>query len=667
VIQLYPHQQKALDETIEAIDNGNKMIISYLVPSFGKTFYSLFLAMHYNTKKVIIAMNMSPLIDQFVSEAKSLNLPITVLKSNHEINYDPNARIVIGMEQTIAARLDNELKDMSVDIYIRDEIHNGFHGDRLAKIKAHLDPDVVVGMSGTPWNQYGYGFPNVDKTVYGPTIKWMTDQGYLSKLTYLIPGWTLRKKLGNKFSGEYSQDDLEEHYTDTFQNRVIDNFMNNNFFEGMNTKSVWFCSSVKMAEEYAAKLQSLGYPAFTYHGKMKQRDRDIIMDAYRSNTPMKVDKDINLFNYSEPVEEVIPLALVSVQTLTTGFSVKDIEVGVYTSSTSVLSKHHQSLARLIRKPDHQIVKYFMDFGRNVERLGTVEDHYDPPPYDADFSELKEKIEALRMEHLGVICDNDDEIYAIDRNVYESELNNIISDTRKFSEMSTDDLKKQFEVTKDISTAIAIGLTFMKLVHGQQMKNKWGKDDIGYYAISFDKERNVEVEKPVVGWYNPKSLQWISEPAEKLFARFSHDKRLLKKWFKSYKTRIRNIVNDRKNIYQIRFYAEKLLDDEIENIGTDNYFYIHHVSECGMIYKYELPESAYDGELEKVTPEQYREYVLNNKYDTSLTVEDNLKQLIDASSDDDDYDNPFADDYEVEYVDVMQLDNLDDLDDSQIPF
>jgi hypothetical protein len=145
----------------------------------------------------------------------------------------------------------------------------------------------------------------------------------------------------------------------------------------------------------------------------------------------------------------------------------------------------------------------------------------------------------------------------------------------------DELADAFEVETNISNIIAIGLTFMDKVHCEPMNNKWGKPDRGYISLSYDKEAKEQVGKPCVGWYNTKTLGWISELAEDLFDRYKDDTYQIKRWVKSYKTKIRNVVNNKANIFTIRFFADFLEEkykDEIESILLIKQIKIEHDDE-----------------------------------------------------------------------------------------
>jgi superfamily II DNA or RNA helicase len=183
--------------------------------------------------------------------------------------------------------------------------------------------------------------------------------------------------------------------------------MNNKHFDGGSCKSIWFCSSVDMAKKYENELQKQGVIAFAYHGRMKKDLSEKIMHSFKTNEPVLLDKDINLFNYHEAHEPVTVKALISINKLAVGFSVTDVQVAVRTSSTAILSRHLQIDGRVIRKHDGKEFGYIMDVGQNVMRLGLITDEYEPLPYDSKIKTIKHDIKTkLAMPYLKIL---DDEI------------------------------------------------------------------------------------------------------------------------------------------------------------------------------------------------------------------------------------------------------------------
>jgi hypothetical protein len=160
--------------------------------------------------------------------------------------------------------------------------------------------------------------------------------------------------------------------------------------------------------------------------------------------------------------------------------------------------------------------------------------------------------------------------------------------------------------------IAIGLTFMDKVHCEPMINKWGKDDRGYITMSYDKTLGKEVEKKIVGFYNPKTLEWIAEPFIKLIEENKDNKILIDKWTKSMKTKIRSVVNKRLNVFTLRFFPDFLVKKKLEIELLDGWFYLDHDNKIGYIY-----DRAMDVDYESVSFTEY--YKMKDEYDLSLTI------------------------------------------------
>jgi superfamily II DNA or RNA helicase len=128
-----------------------------------------------------------------------------------------------------------------------------------------------------------------------------------------------------------------------------------NQMDAKNKKTLVFASTIETCDKIEQALQSEGYDAIAYHSKKSKKESTRILNAFRSNSLYtgsdKQLQDKSLLDTLEPDESNQPKpikCLISVARLTTGFSVKDIDLGVFISPTKVRSKYIQSSGRLCR-------------------------------------------------------------------------------------------------------------------------------------------------------------------------------------------------------------------------------------------------------------------------------------------------------------------------------
>jgi len=272
------------------------------------------------------------------------------------------------------------------------------------------------------------------------------------------------------------------------------------------------------------------------------------------------------------------------------------------------------------------VGFILDCGQNVKRLGLITDEFNPLSYDSDTKQIRQSLKQIAMPHLSL---SEDTIIEANRESYDKAISDVLSDPRKYSEMNAKELSKIFDIEEDISSLIAIGMAFMLVVHCEPMTNKWGQDDFGYMAESYDKEKNKKVFKKVVGFYNASSLKWMTKEAVELFDNYKDRPELIDKFTKSFRTKIRSIVNGKKSIYAIKFFAEflekELLADEGEEIVfTDNkeyiypkedlFYYVYRTLSYGIVSHRDLSEEIKGGE----EVESYEDYVKLGKTGIDLS-------------------------------------------------
>jgi len=607
--KLRDYQKNVIDDVLGELMFGEPKVLVNGVTSSGKSAMMCGLAMAH-TDTVIISISISDLIDQFVEQFKVMNFTdFTVIKSGHNIEFDKTKRVIISMDNTLVARL-SDFTDLRCSMLISEEAHLRIYGERMRTIRSLLQPEYEVGFTGTPFNSSGFKMKDFN-TVFTPvTTMELTESGILSRLRYLVPAWSNQIELRQKYSSEYTQEDLAAQNTKEFRLKVVNDFMSNNFFVGKDVKSVWFCNGVESAEEYAKLLQAEGYDAYAFHGKMKKDVREAIMESYRTNEPIKLDRDINLFNYldkNKPMPTV--RALVSINTLTVGFSVDDIQVGVRTSSTSILNRHIQVDSRLIR--GHVSKKdtgaFVMDFGQNVKRLGTIYDDYEPPNYteDSKYVEVKNAIAKISYPHLNVILKDENKIYEVNREIYNTAVRNARNVNKRISEMTEDELVDKWIVEEDFDEIV---LTYFGLMV------KWYGN--GYEYDAYNKDTKKTYKKTVKPFYSSNSIDFFSKGWIDAFQRYPEFK---EQWTKAFKTRCRTVLREGSNVWTPAFFHEFLIKKELESIPLPAYFYIHDESESGFILNHDIG-SDYGGQIVNlVSYELYMDFLFKNKYDCDIKL------------------------------------------------
>ncbi len=609
-MKLRQYQREAVDQILSDIEfDGLEMVCLDAFVSYGKSLTICQLSIEMRGR-VVILINYSALIDQFVETFKQIGYTdFTVMKAGHEMTFDKEKKIAIVQSHTLFNRLDKH-GDMRADYMIVDEAHTYMHGDMFKSIKSRLKPMSVIGMTGTPYDAYGRELKGVENTISTISVENLIEDKYIVDVVQLVPKWTSEISLSGiaKNGNDYSQNELDTVFgTSAYINKVCDTFdslkeTDNIDFNPKEDKSIWFCTTTETCDNFAKELQSRGYNIFSYHTRTPKKLKDKLMHSFRTNEPMQIEDEVNLFNYQDGIKTVDVHGLISIQSLSIGFSVSDIKLCVMTSLSLKRSLTVQQTGRVARAYPGKEIAYMLDCGLRTKHHGIVMQTYEPAKEDSSPKELNSHKKSYSMEHIGEFLG--DEINIIDRNWYENEVAKVLCDNRRFSEMPLNELSTRFSIDENIENLIGIAMAFMFQLHGDP-----------YSAESFDVKSQKTKFKKVNNYYNARALSWISEPWIELFSDYSDDTMLISKFTKAFRTKARSIVNNKKNIYGIRFFADFLRNNVLKEKLEDGYFYLYHNIKSGEVFDKMIPEESGEGVLV-----EWEEYIsMKDAYNLSFEI------------------------------------------------
>ena len=564
-MELYDYQKEAIDAIESEFMFGSNKVILSAPTSFGKTITSIMYAVEHTTGKVFISLSISALVDQFINTLDKIEFEdYGVVKRGYEDRYNPLARIQIIMDNSFVNKLADFGKDC--ELLVVDEIQIRISGDRMKQIIGWLQPEFILGMSGTPYDSRGLairGFSIVETI----TLKELTERGYLTPVRYLTTEFAVEEDLSYATSSgdDYSQESLASLYgSDEYISKMIDAYKNIGDkidLNPYNCKSIWLCSTIENCEKLADKLQSNGFDIYAYHGKLSDSESNQLMHSFRTGKPLPVQEH-NLLNYNVKEENRYVHGLISVQKLAVGFDVADIDIGIACSTSKVRSKVHQFIGRLVRKSPKKEFAYYIDFGQNIKLHGFADEHYEPPLQNTDLEIIKENKRKHSLEYLDILI-SESGSHEVTRESYELKLKELKQEGKSLSSLTIEELKNKFAIEEDYLELIIMMFAFVNKVYGYDGKN----NTRNYNSKTWDKENNRETEKVNYNFYNEDKVDWVSEAWIELFDKYE-DKYLHRKWTKALKTRIRSIVNSQKSIYSIRFFSEFLENQYLEDINKD---------------------------------------------------------------------------------------------------
>lgn len=181
-----PYQAAMIEETADAFRAGVSSVCWQLSTGGGKTATACPVIERSVSKgyRVVFLAHLSDLITDTHERLKEFGVRSGFVQANRP--SDPTARVQVASLQTLTAR--GRLALPPADIVILDEAHR-CQGPTVRAILEAYPEAVRLGLTATP--QRGDGKPLGDlfsKLISGPSMPWLTSQGFLVPCDVLAPG-----------------------------------------------------------------------------------------------------------------------------------------------------------------------------------------------------------------------------------------------------------------------------------------------------------------------------------------------------------------------------------------------------------------------------------------------------------------------------------------------
>jgi superfamily II DNA or RNA helicase len=330
---LRPYQEDALAKIQAVYRSGRRRALLVAPTGSGKSAMVSYMLERSN-KLTLILCHRGEILDQI---AGSMTVPFGIIGGQRGT---PMERIHIGMVQTVVRRLDTLPKYQWV---ASDEAHLAMSPTWRA-VLAHYADAWHLGMSASPCRLDGIGLgAEYERIVYGPSIRELTERGYLVPCRVFAP--TIEARVARNETGpENLTAAAEEIDRPTIIGDVIGHFRR---IAGAR-QAIVFCCTRQHADHVASDFSRAGIPAVAVDGSMPKGEQKQKIEAFRARRVQ---------------------ALVNVDLLTTGFDCPQIEVGVFLRPTQSLALYLQMVGRILRifpgKPDAVL----LDHVGNVMRFG----------------------------------------------------------------------------------------------------------------------------------------------------------------------------------------------------------------------------------------------------------------------------------------------------------
>lgn len=360
-MQLRPYQKDAFERTIEALNKKSNNALIVIPTGGGKTAIMSFLCQYIAGwgGRCIVLSHVKELIEQTYETLKRFDKNLDVGIYSAGLNRrDAGNRIVCGQIQTVFQKAKEIGKET---VLIIDEAHlipksensryRTFLNDMLA-----INPKVkLVGLTATPYRMDEGLIYGKDELFTGITyeakVTHLIEKGYLSKL---------RSKNGSvKMDESLLTIDKGEFDTDSQEKQLIGNCL-----LGCAQQDIWdkckdrkkilvFCPNIKTCNEFKDSWnEHFTGRVEVITGETSKQERPELIDDFR-------DGKIRI--------------LVNCQVLTTGFDVPDVDCVVLLRATQSVGLYYQMVGRGLRKAEGKDDCLILDYGRNIERHGPIND------------------------------------------------------------------------------------------------------------------------------------------------------------------------------------------------------------------------------------------------------------------------------------------------------
>lgn len=455
MLTLRPYQDKLIVDTRQHFRAKRKRVLIQLATGGGKTALCARVLRNAESrgKRVWFLCHRRELVSQ-ISRALSLEgVDHGLILSNTKMNLALNAQV--GSIPTVVKRLD---RLPPPDVIAFDEAHHIAAGTWKMIAERYKDA-YHVGLSATPIRLDGAGLADFfDAMVCGPSVRWLIQEGYLSKYKLFAPKLVDTSVL-HKRMGEFVTSEADQIITQKIVGDAITHYRKH--CDG--ARALVFAASVKKSKEISDLFNASGIPSLHIDGTTEDTLRDDMMGDF-SNGKVKVICNVDLFGE--------------------GYDCPSLDAVIDLSPTASMSKYRQRVGRMLRPFPGKEFGLYLDCVGNSELHGLPDDDIEWKLTSGRPERNKNKVPSPRVCAVCVaasragsrvcrICGNP---FPVDSRVIQQvdgELEEVLLTPEQIAERQEQLEKKQRRMeqgqTRDLEALIALGRT-----RGMRNPEGWAK-------------------------------------------------------------------------------------------------------------------------------------------------------------------------------------------------
>lgn len=343
-MKLRPYQEDLIDRTRQAL-RRNKRVLMQAPTGAGKTAITVYMMSRAAEagKTSVMAVHQNELLTQTSNALWAGKLEHGMIASGKTRSY---MAAQVASVQTWVRRMDQYSEP---DLIIIDECHRSA-ASTYQKILEQYPNARVIGLTATPQRTDGKGLDGTyTELVQGPTIRQLIDAGYLCEYEIFAPPSSLDLSEVKTKMGDYDKKQLE-HEVDkpTITGDAVATY--NKHANGK--RAAVMCVSIRHAEHVMESYNAAGVPAEMLEGKMTNKEREAVIDRFRSGET---------------------LIVTAVQLLIEGLDLPAIEVIQWLRPTQSLIVYLQGNGRGFRVANGKEKLIILDQVANYKRHGLPDD------------------------------------------------------------------------------------------------------------------------------------------------------------------------------------------------------------------------------------------------------------------------------------------------------
>ena len=343
-MKLRPYQEDLIEKTRQAL-RRNKRVLMQAPTGAGKTAITVYMMSRAAEagKTSVFCVHQNELLTQTSRALWAQKLEHGQIASGRTRSYLPAQ---VASVQTWVRRMDLYSEP---DLIIIDECHRSA-ASTYQKILEQYPNARVIGLTATPQRTDGKGLDGTyQELVQGPTIRQLINAGYLCDYEIFAPPSPLDLSEVKTKMGDYDKKQLE-HEVDkpTITGDAVATYKKH----ANGKRAAVMCVSIRHAEHVMESYNASGVPAEMLEGKMTNKEREAVIDRFRSGET---------------------LIVTAVQLLIEGLDLPAIEVIQWLRPTQSLIVYLQGNGRGFRVANGKEKLIILDQVANYKRQGLPDD------------------------------------------------------------------------------------------------------------------------------------------------------------------------------------------------------------------------------------------------------------------------------------------------------